>query len=112
MCMCVYLCECLSRQEERVPPGAGVTDSCESLVRVLGKELGSYARTARTPGDGHLASPLKNLFVHLFTCLFVMCVGILSAPRRPEKGVRCPGAGVIGSCELPLRMLRTGPGPL
>lgn len=54
----------------------------------------------------------KRLVIHTYVsvcmCTFVSmclcnraCVCACLCPQRLEEGVRCPGAGVTGSCELP-----------
>lgn len=46
--------------------------------------------------------------IYFFVCVLV-CVHI--NPQRPEEVVRCPGAGVTGSCEVPealMWVLETG----
>jgi len=43
------------------------------------------------------------VFVCMCVCVCV-CVYVcvcLQVPWRPEEGIRCPGAGVAGGCELP-----------
>jgi hypothetical protein len=43
----------------------------------------------------------KNYLFHVFACMNLCIQCACRRPDRSEGGIRCPGNGVIGGCELP-----------
>lgn len=73
------------------------------------------ARTFLTEKSLRLPQPTSSRFIILWVGFLCACIAMhhtCSLSQRPEKGIECPGTGVMDGCEPPYGCRESNLGPL